>query len=73
MSIVAKTNPNLKIVIDHIAKPIMSAGKLPDSGWVQGMSSLAKYLNVFCKLSGMLTEIGPDWTQDKIARLRTMC
>ena len=64
---VAKSYPELKIVIDHIAKPDMGAGKAPDGSWSKGMAALGQYPNVYCKLSGMVTEIGPAWSRDQIA------
>jgi L-fuconolactonase len=57
----ARRHPDLAIVIDHIAKPRMGAGIAPDALWQRGMSALAALPNVWCKLSGMITEIGPDW------------
>lgn len=58
----ARRHPDLSIVIDHIAKPRMGAGIAPDAGWTRGMTTLAALPNVWCKLSGMVTEIGTDWT-----------
>jgi len=57
----AKRHPSLKIVIDHAAKPKMGAGEIPSKDWSVGISQLARCSNVHCKLSGMVTEIGPDW------------
>lgn len=57
----AKRHPGLAIVVDHLAKPEMGEGREPDHLWRMGMESLAARPNVFCKLSGMVTEIGPDW------------
>lgn len=57
----ARRYPGLGIVIDHVAKPRMGAGLAPDADWLAGMSALAALPNVWCKLSGMVTEIGPDW------------
>ncbi|MFY0595654.1 MAG: amidohydrolase family protein [Cognatishimia sp.] len=57
----AKRHPSLKIVIDHAAKPQMGAGKIPSKDWSNGMRQLSRCSNVLCKLSGMVTEIGPDW------------
>lgn len=56
----AKAHPDLAIVIDHIAKPKMG-NCMPDQNWLSGMDQLAARPNVWCKLSGMITEIGPDW------------
>lgn len=49
--------PNLRMVIDHIAKPPIKSGNL--SGWDADLRSAAEYPNIFCKLSGMITEA--DW------------
>lgn len=46
--------PRLRAVIDHISKPEIRAGRLePWKGWI---SQVARSSNVFCKLSGMITE-----------------
>jgi len=46
--------PNLKMVIDHLAKPqIKSAGL---DAWKADFQKAAAYPNVYCKLSGMVTE-----------------
>ena len=49
----ASANPDLPLVIDHAAKP------QPDWGacWAEGMQALAASGRVFCKLSGLLTEL----------------
>lgn len=57
----ARDYPGLSIVIDHIAKPGMGQGRQPDPDWQAGIEALAACPNVWCKLSGMVTEIGPDW------------
>ena len=49
--------PNLKIVIDHLAKPYIKDGFF--DGWANQMRAIAKYENVYCKISGMVTEA--DW------------
>lgn len=46
--------PNQKFVIDHMAKPYIKAGKIDD--WKTKMNELAKTPNVYCKVSGMVTE-----------------
>ena len=46
-----------KFVIDHIAKPDIKAGKIGE--WARDMQALAELENVYCKLSGMVTEA--DW------------
>ena len=46
--------PELQFVLDHIAKPAIGAGTL--SPWAEDLRDLAKFDNVWCKLSGMVTE-----------------
>jgi L-fuconolactonase len=41
-------------VLDHIAKPAIRAGLL--SPWKEDIIELARAKNVFCKISGMVTE-----------------
>ena len=60
-----KKFPNQKFVIDHIAKPYIKDGFY--DGWAILMKELAKYENVFCKLSGMITEADyNNWTPKQI-------
>ena len=51
--------PDVKIVLDHLAKPRISQHEL--SPWQENIRSLAQYPNVYCKLSGLVTEA--DWQQ----------
>lgn len=60
-------HPDLAIVIDHIAKPRMGEAIAPDADWRAQMTALADRPNVFCKLSGMVTEIGPEWQPQHLA------
>ena len=50
--LIASKFPDLKIVIDHIAKPFMIDFK----AWAAEMSEAGKYPNVYCKLSGLNDE-----------------
>ena len=53
-------------VVDHIAKPFIRKGLLEP--WKSRMNRLAKAPNVYCKLSGMVTEAEwGDWRKDDIA------
>jgi L-fuconolactonase len=54
----ARAFPDLRFVLDHIAKPRIAAGP-NDSGWERGMAQFSDLPNVACKLSGMVTEA--DW------------
>lgn len=55
---IARRNPGLRIVIDHAAKPDIARGPWDD--WAIGLERLAQLPEVFCKLSGLWTEAGPD-------------
>jgi L-fuconolactonase len=49
-----KKFPEQKFVIDHIAKPYIKAGLIGE--WKLAMKNIAQYPNVYCKISGMVTE-----------------
>lgn len=58
-------HPHQTFVLDHIAKPDIRGGALQP--WARDLSELARRGNVFCKLSGVLTEAGFDsWNYDQI-------
>jgi len=57
----AKQHSQLRIVIDHGAKPYIAEGKI--SLWRKGMEALSHLPNVSCKLSGLLTEAGDQKPQ----------
>ena len=49
------------MVIDHIAKPLMSLGpEAGQRGWAEDMTAAGQHANVHCKLSRMVTEVDPD-------------
>ena len=49
--------PNLKVVIDHAAKPDIAAGASVE--WSKRLAALASRTNARCKLSGLLTQARP--------------
>jgi L-fuconolactonase len=49
--------PEQKFVIDHIAKPYIKRKEIDE--WKKDMENIAKHENVYCKISGMVTEA--DW------------
>src|SRR6478609_6446893 len=55
--------PNQPFVIDHLAKPNIKDRSLDD--WRKDIQAVAKYENVMCKISGMVTEA--DWKNWKYA------
>jgi L-fuconolactonase len=52
-----KLFPEQLFIIDHLAKPFIKAGALEP--WRQQLQALAAHQNVFCKVSGLVTEA--DW------------
>jgi L-fuconolactonase len=54
----AGRHPELLLVVDHGAKPPIAAGWSPH--WASGIAALARHQNVWCKLSGLVTEA--SWT-----------
>jgi L-fuconolactonase len=64
MLMVLERHPDLACVIDHGAKPDLATGDL--AGWRDGMSALAAHPRLTCKLSGLVTEAGPDWTLETL-------
>lgn len=52
-----KRFPNQKFVIDHLAKPNFMNQEFSD--WEKGITAIAQIENVYCKVSGLVTEA--DW------------
>jgi L-fuconolactonase len=53
--------PNQPFVIDHLAKPYIKDQSIDT--WKQQMQAIARHPNVYCKVSGMVTEA--DWQRWK--------
>ena len=53
----AERIPELRMVIDHIAKPLIAAQRM--DGWAEDMEAVSKIPHLCCKLSGMITEADP--------------
>ena len=58
--------PRQRFVLDHLAKPPIKSGAV--DVWARGIRELASYPNVFCKMSGLVTEA--DWQAWKPEDLR---
>ena len=55
--------PEQKFVIDHIAKPDIRDKRIVD--WRNDIQNFTAYENVYCKISGMVTEAGWDkWKRE---------
>ncbi|MEV5716099.1 amidohydrolase family protein [Amycolatopsis mediterranei] len=63
---VALRLPQLRLVLDHAAKPPVAAGDWEP--WASGVAALAARENVVCKLSGLVTEA--DWSGWDVGHLR---
>ena len=46
--------PDLRMVVDHIAKPLIAEGAL--AGWADEIADVAAIPTVYCKISGLVTE-----------------
>lgn len=55
--------PNQRFVLDHLAKPAIKSGEIDH--WKKDIECIARYDNLYCKLSGMVTEADlQNWKQD---------
>ena len=59
-------HPQQAFVLDHIAKPKIAAGEI--ESWRSRIQELSKRSNVYCKISGMVTE--DSWSRWSIESLR---
>jgi L-fuconolactonase len=55
-----------RFVLDHLAKPDIRSGDI--RAWEEGICALARCPNVFCKVSGLVTEA--DWTRWTVDDIR---
>jgi L-fuconolactonase len=62
----ARRRPDLRFVLDHVAKAPRVA--VDHEQWSAGVERLADLPNVFCKLSGLLTEHDPAGTAERAIR-----
>jgi L-fuconolactonase len=61
-----RRHPDQVFIVDHIAKPRIREGLL--SPWRERMKELAAFPNVYCKVSGMVTEAHwQEWTGRDLA------
>jgi L-fuconolactonase len=59
LAVLLERYPSLQVVVDHGAKPPISEGRLEP--WAADMARVAAHPNAVCKLSGLVTEAGPNW------------
>lgn len=57
--------PRQRFVLDHLAKPPIKSGEI--KLWAEGIRRLATFPNLFCKLSGLVTEADWErWTPEQV-------
>jgi L-fuconolactonase len=57
--------PGVSFVLDHLGKPSIRDGRLDP--WRTDFAALARFPNVVCKVSGLVTEASPDgWTAESL-------
>jgi L-fuconolactonase len=55
--------PDQKFVVDHLAKPYIKKKEIKE--WTLDIEAMTKHSNVWCKLSGMVTEANwKEWKKD---------
>lgn len=59
-----KRNPDLMVVIDHMAKPEIHNSSF--GPWRREMGAFRELKHVHCKISGIVTEAGDGWTLDRL-------
>lgn len=64
LQIFAKRHSDLPVVIDHAAKPAIAAGGF--DAWATAIAALAELPQVYCKLSGLLTEAAAKQGLDQL-------
>ena len=60
----AQRHPDLRVVIDHAAKPDIASGSFQP--WGSHMARLARDTSWCCKVSGLVTEACADWQVDDL-------
>lgn len=61
---VALKFPNTIFILDHLGNP--NVGDADTTQWKNGIEKLAELPNVNCKISGIITRFGKDWSVEKI-------
>ncbi len=57
-------HPDLAIIVDHGAKPDIAGGAL--AAWKRDLAEVARHPQVYCKLSGLVTEAAQGVTADDL-------
>jgi L-fuconolactonase len=59
---IAERYPELPMIINHCAKPPIQQDQMEP--WASQLKLAAQHPNVYCKLSGLLTEAGNNWSKE---------
>ena len=62
--VLRERHPDLPIILNHAGKPDIAGGAC--SPWAEDIQRLAADGITVCKLSGLITEAGPDWDIDRL-------
>lgn len=65
-----KRHPRLRVVVDHCMKPQVRDHGTPReelAAWAEGLRRIAGETEACCKLSGLVTEAGADWSVAALA------
>ena len=57
-------HPDLSVVVDHGAKPRIEIDEFEP--WASDIRHIASTTSAYCKLSGLVTEAGPGWSEDAL-------
>ncbi|HEX8010372.1 MAG TPA: amidohydrolase family protein [Casimicrobiaceae bacterium] len=58
--------PDLAVVVDHCGKPEIAGNRWQP--WADAIAAIARHTRAHCKLSGLVTEAGVDWTVERLQR-----
>ena len=61
---VVRRFPDTVFILDHLGNP--NVGDADTAPWRNGIAKLAELPNVNCKISGIITRFGQDWSVEKI-------
>ena len=54
----AERHPGMRLVLDHMGKPERTVDGRPNVEWTRLIREMSKRENVWCKVSGLVTEVG---------------
>jgi L-fuconolactonase len=64
LAVLLRRHPAMRTVVDHGAKPAISSGDF--DGWAGSMTIISRETSASCKLSGLVTEAGAEWSVESL-------